>query len=109
MKTREINPARLIALRGKRSREVVAHELRRRGHGTDAKSIWRYETGKNQPSARILADLADVLGARTVEELYSEDEEEEAAPSRSLATDLQQLATLAVLLERNPHLIKELA
>lgn len=71
-----MNPGRLLALRGKRSREVIAHELRRRGHGTDAKAIWRYETGRNQPSARVLPDYADVLGA-SMSDLFSESDDDE--------------------------------
>lgn len=78
MQTSSINHDRLRALRGKRSREVIAHELRRRGHATDAKAIWRWERGKNQPSARVLPDYAEVLGAKSVDELYGTDDEEES-------------------------------
>ena len=78
MRTRELNTSRLLALRGKRSREVIAHELRKKGHGTDAKSIWRYETGRSQPNARVLFDYADVLGAETVDALYADDDAEAA-------------------------------
>lgn len=98
MKTREINPSRLIALRGKRSREVIAHEMRRRGHGTDAKTIWRYETGRNQPSSRVLADYADVLGAGSVEELYGEEDDEEPHPAMSL-DDFLRLRVRELFLE----------
>lgn len=73
----EVNPSKLLSLRGKRSREVIAHELRKRGHGTDAKAIWRYETGRNQPSARILPDYASVLGVASVDDLYATDDAEE--------------------------------
>ncbi len=90
MKTREINPARLLALRGRRSREVIAHELRKRGHATDAKAIWRWETGKNQPSSRILPDYAEALGAPSVEELYGDDEDEESHPAMTLDDFLRQ-------------------
>lgn len=84
MSTKEVSASRLQALRGKRSREVIAHELRKLGHGTDAKAIWRYETGRNQPSARVLSDYAGVLGV-PVEELFGDprlepddDDEEES-------------------------------
>lgn len=78
MRTTNVNPGRLVALRGKQSREVIAHELRKRGHGTDAKAIWRYETGRNQPSARVLPDYASVLGV-PMDDLYvAEDDDEES-------------------------------
>lgn len=80
MKTTTVSPERLVRLRGTRSREVIAHELRRRGHGTDAKAIWRYETGRNQPSARVLPDYAAALGVGSVDELYGSDDEEESDP-----------------------------
>jgi hypothetical protein len=79
MRTTTVSATTLRRLRGKRSREVVAHELRRRGHATDAKAIWRWETGKNQPSAGVLPDYAEVLGAESVDELYADDDEEPAA------------------------------
>lgn len=78
MRANQLSTARLIALRGRRTREVIAHALRGRGHGTDAKAIWRYETGRSQPNVRLLADYADVLGAGSVDELFVEDEEEAA-------------------------------
>lgn len=78
MPTKEVSPTRLAALRGKRSREVIAHELRKLGHGTDAKAIWRYETGRNQPSARVLSDYAAVLGVGAVEDLYGNGSDENA-------------------------------
>lgn len=87
MTFRVIVPERLSELRGKRSREVIAHELRRRGHGTDAKAIWRWEKGHNTPSARVLSDYAAVLGC-TVDELFGDDEDEEAAPEMREAFDL---------------------
>lgn len=71
MQIREVSSERIRELRGKRSREVIAHALRRRGHGTDAKTIWRWEKGA-QPQGRVLADLADVLGAESIEELYDD-------------------------------------
>lgn len=83
-----INPSRLRALRGKRSREDIAHQLRSRGHGTDAKAIWRYEAGRSQPNARILPDYAAVLGAKSVDELYISDDDDEEAASMPLARDL---------------------
>lgn len=92
-----INPNKLLRLRGKRSREVIAHQLRARGHGTDAKAIWRYETGRSQPNARVLPDYAAVLGASSVDELYADDEDEEAAPTMQTHHDM--LAALAVALE----------
>lgn len=79
MRVTEISGTRLRDLRGQRSREVVAHAMRSRGHATDAKAIWRWETSRSQPSARILPDLAEVLGADSVDELYADDEDEEAA------------------------------
>lgn len=85
MRTKAISAERLIALRGKRSREDIAHELRKRGHGTDAKSIWRYETGRSNPLARLLPDYANILGAASVDELYASDgdEEDRTAPRSS--------------------------
>lgn len=77
MKIKSVQPKRLAELRGKRSREVIAHELRKRGHGTDAKAIWRYETGRNQPSARVLPDYAEVLGAE-IDDLYGDEDDEES-------------------------------
>jgi len=79
MRRREIDGNKLRAFRGKVSREDVAHKLRDRGHATDAKAVWRWENGHNQPNARVLLDYADVLGCR-LEELYDEDDEE-AAPA----------------------------
>lgn len=84
MRVRVINPDALRAFRGKRSREVIAHELRRRGHGTDAKALWRYETGRSQPHARILPDYAAVLGAGSVDELYGDEDDEESDPLAAL-------------------------
>jgi len=88
VKTKSVNSQLLLRLRGRRSREVIAHDLRRLGHGTDAKSIWRYETGRNQPSARLLPDYAAVLGIE-VASLFSEDgdsddDDEEADPMVAL-------------------------
>lgn len=100
---REISPERLMKLRGKRSREVIAHELRGRGHGTDAKAIWRWEKGHNQPSARVLPDYATVLGCSSVEELYGEDEDEEAARpmgQMSILEALYEQLTIALGKER---------
>ena len=92
---KSVSGQRLSALRGKRSREWVAHELRNRGHATDAKAIWRWENGRNQPNARVLPDYADVLGAESVDELYGDDDEEE--PSMSvLADDLIAVVTRIV-------------
>lgn len=86
MRRREINPQVVRSLRGKRSREVIAHALRDRGHGTDAKAIWRYETGRSQPNARVLIDYSEVLGAASVDELYSgtSDDDEESDPVADL-------------------------
>lgn len=82
MKVMEVSPTRLLALRGKRSREVIAHELRKCGWGSDAKAIWRYETGRNQPSARILPDYARILGVASVDDLYGDaDDAEDRLPS----------------------------
>lgn len=100
MRVRAINAERLMALRGKRTREVIAHELRRRGHGTDAKAIWRYETGRSNPSARVLPDYAEVLGAGSVDELYSDDDEEEHSLVLSSDDLLVALAPLAQLLQK---------
>lgn len=97
MKTKQqLSTVRLLSLRGTRSREVIAHEMRKRGHATDAKAIWRYETGRSQPRTRILSDYAEVLGV-TVEELFDDDEEDD-----SLSTDdiLEALAPLARLLQK---------
>jgi hypothetical protein len=96
--TKTIDGNRLAALRGKRSREWVAHELRSRGHATDAKAIWRWENGHNQPNARVLPDYAEVLGAPSVEDLYSDDEEEDASmPSHlDLEAVLDQLVDRAI-------------
>lgn len=77
VRTVQIDAKKLRTLRGTRSREVIAHRLRARGHGTDAKSIWRYETGRSRPGARILADYAEVLGAKSLDDLYADDSEEE--------------------------------
>lgn len=95
MRVREISATRVRQLRGQRSREVIAHDLRKRGHGTDAKAIWRYETGRSQPHSRLLPDYAEVLGARSVDELYADDDEE-AAP---MGDHHAMLAALAVALE----------
>jgi len=108
-----ISPGRLSDLRGKRSREWVAHELRKRGFGTDAKTIWRWEKGHNSPSGRILSDYSQVLGC-SVEDLYEDEsngtsEDDDEVPLRSLAADLHRLAQIASLLERNPDLMKDLA
>lgn len=91
MKVKELSADRLRSLRGKRSREVIAHELRRRGHGTDAKAIWRYETGRSQPSARLLADYAAVLGAESVDALYTEDDDEESDPMVALVHAIRRI------------------
>jgi transcriptional regulator with XRE-family HTH domain len=80
VRTGQVNTEILKAKRGKKSRESVAHELRKRGHATDAKAIWRWETGRNQPSARVLPDLAEVLGVVSVDDLYGND-----APFRAAA------------------------
>lgn len=98
MRTREINTLALIRLRGKRSKALIAHELRKRGHGTDAKSIWRYENGHSQPNARILPDLADVLGAGSIDELFLDDEAEAASMSSAAADFTARLD--ALLMER---------
>lgn len=101
MRRREVSPEVVRELRGVRSREVIAHALRGRGHGTDAKSIWRYETGKSQPSARILPDYAEVLGAESVEELYGEgasDDDEEDSSMPTHAEMLEALRPLAKVL-----------
>lgn len=111
MRTKAISAERLIALRGKRSREDIAHELRKRGHGTDAKSIWRYETGRSNPLARLLPDYANILGAASVDELYASDgdEEDRTAPRSSpLSDDLLRLARFAAMLEKSPDLIDRL-
>jgi transcriptional regulator with XRE-family HTH domain len=71
MKIRTVDAEKIREARGKNSREVVAHALRQRGHATDAKAIWRWETGKNQPSARVLPDLAEVLGLK-IDDLFEE-------------------------------------
>lgn len=92
----EVNPSTLRTRRGKRSREVIAHELRKRGHGTDAKAIWRYETGRNQPSARILPDYASVLGVASVDELYATSDDAEDRLPRSLDIHLLEQIYLAV-------------
>lgn len=94
MKTSTVNPERLLSLRGKRSREVVAHELRKRGHGTDAKAIWRYETGRNQPSARVLPDYAAVLGV-PMDDLYGDADDAEAASMPLSGDPRDMLAVLA--------------
>lgn len=91
MRVTEISGTRLRDLRGKRSREVVAHEMRQRGHATDAKAVWRWETSRSQPSARILPDLAEVLGADSVDELYAADEDEEAAPPMEFGAAMQSM------------------
>lgn len=96
MKVMEVSPSTLLALRGKRSREVIAHELRKRGHGTDAKAIWRYETGRNQPSARILPDYASVLGVASVDDLYATDDAEEDRLHPALDIHLLEQVYLAV-------------
>lgn len=88
MRFSEVSGGKLRDLRGKRSRELVAHELRKLGHGTDAKAIWRYETGRSQPSARILPDYAAVLGVDSIDELYGDDGDEEEAALHPLARDL---------------------
>lgn len=85
--TKSVDGQRLAELRGKRSREWIAHELRSRGHATDAKAIWRWENGRNQPNARVLPDYAEVLGADSVDELYGDAEDEEAALSLLSADD----------------------
>lgn len=90
MRATTVNPATLRRLRGKRSREVIAHELRVRGHATDAKAIWRWENRRNQPSARVLPDYAEVLGAPSLEALYGDDDEEEDALS-GLTREEQEL------------------
>lgn len=79
MKTQTVNSTRLREARGQRTREVIAHSLRQRGHATDAKAIWRWETRKNQPSARVLPDLAEVLGLEISDLFESDDEDEEDA------------------------------
>lgn len=94
MRTATVNPATLRRLRGKRTREVIAHELRQRGHATDAKAIWRWENRRNQPSARVLPDLASVLGARSVEELYMADDDEDE--SEQVATSLDDYLRLRI-------------
>lgn len=91
--TRTVDGQRLAALRGLRSREVIAHELRSRGHATDAKAIWRWENGRNQPNARILPDYAEALGAASVDELYSDAEDDEEAASMQ-PTQREVLETL---------------
>lgn len=77
MKTKTVDAGKIREARGKNTREVIAHALRQRGHATDAKAIWRWETGKNQPSARVLPDLAEVLGLK-IDDLF-----EGEAPFRS--------------------------
>lgn len=71
MKIRTVDAEKIREARGKDSREVIAHALRQRGHATDAKAIWRWETGKNQPSARVLPDLAEVLGLK-IDDLFED-------------------------------------
>lgn len=96
-----INPGRLLTLRGKRSREDVAHQLRNRGHGTDAKAIWRYETGRSQPNARVLPDYAAVLGV-SVDELYTDDEEDSSSMATTAEIEfLEALRPLARLLAKD--------
>lgn len=95
MRRPEIDGGKLKALRGKTSREAVAHELRRRGHATDAKAVWRWENGRNQPSASVLPDYADALGAESVDELYADDDAE-AASMQPLGRDIGELFTALV-------------
>lgn len=71
MQIRKVSPDRLRELRGKRHRTVIADAMRQRGHGTDAKTIWRWENGAS-PHPNVLPDLADILGAGSIEELYDD-------------------------------------
>jgi transcriptional regulator with XRE-family HTH domain len=64
----EVDPARLRALRGTLSREELASRLRTAGARADAKAVWRWETGRNVPSTRVLPVYAAALGV-SVDEL----------------------------------------
>ncbi len=76
----------------------LAQRLRERGYGTTQTTVSRWESGQ-EPRAHILPALAAELGCE-IEELFGDDDEEEAdlsslLSSTSLADALRALAVLA--------------
>lgn len=63
----------------------LADRLRRRGFGTTQTTVSRWENGQ-EPRASVLSALADELGV-TVDELYGDAEDSEAAEMAPLAAD----------------------
>lgn len=76
---RRVSPEKLALFRAKRKidQTALAHRLRQQGFGTTQVTISRWENGQ-EPRAHVLPALAAELGV-TVEELYADDDEEEAA------------------------------
>jgi transcriptional regulator with XRE-family HTH domain len=99
---RTLNPGRIYTarLRVGLVQEDVAHELRRRGFRTTAKSVSQWERGLNAPRAEVIPALADILGV-SLDELYSGDADEEDASvmAAELLTVLRRLVRKAVASE----------
>ena len=103
-------PQTAAIIRSARLRKGMSQERAASEVGCSRLQFIRWEQGIHKPNPDGLGrQLVDVLGLDK-SALEGADEDEEAAlPMRSLAADLQQLASLAALLERNPDLAKELA
>jgi transcriptional regulator with XRE-family HTH domain len=105
-KLREIHCARLRAARAAKgwSRDTLAYEVRRRipnnEYLTSARSIQRWESGKNQPAAAIVPVLGEALGV-SVSYLYGEDEDgSEDDEEAALHAALDNLADALMLVMR---------
>lgn len=104
MKVRTFDGTRLKGARN--AQGLSQSELARRidAHVT---SISDWERGANAPSGRHVASLSRELDV-PVGHFYGDDEEEDRLPRQSLSGDLQKLAVLAGILERNPDLVDDL-
>ena len=77
---RRFSGAKLQHLREDRNilQHDLADKLRRRGYGTTQATVSRWENGQ-EPRSYVMGALADELGVG-VEDLYSDDEEEDPLP-----------------------------
>lgn len=106
-----VNPKKMRRaerLRDARKAAGLSQEAAALRVGTSRRHWIRWENGESSPNPVYLDRIAEVLGDSSLRD--TADDDEEAAPvGLSLAHELQTLASLAALLERNPKLLKELA
>jgi transcriptional regulator with XRE-family HTH domain len=78
---------------------------------TTEKNISRWESNDNEPRVSSISAIAQATGRDLDFFLIGSeeaDDEEAAALPRSLATDLQQLARVAAILEKRPDLVEDI-